>query len=76
MIMRLFRNFGRNLVEPIYKKNYLEISNVSQKKMLEIKVVTQSPPGMELYVLSRYSLPRHTSPVRSLASPAPHGTVS
>jgi len=45
--------------------------------MLEIGVVTQSPPGMELYVdLSKYSFPRHTSPVRSLASLAPHGAAS
>jgi hypothetical protein len=64
-------------VEPVYKKNYLEIFNVSRKRMLEIGVVTQSPPGMELYVdLSKYSFPRHTSPVRSLASLAPHGAAS
>jgi hypothetical protein len=35
---------------------------------------TRSLPGLELCVdLSRYSLPRQTSLVRSPASPAPHG---
>jgi len=37
------RNFGRNLVEPVYqKKNYLKNSNVSRKRQLEIGVVTVS----------------------------------